>query len=130
MAGSYKDLRAWKQGVNLALEVYRTTQNLLKAELYGLISQMRRAAVSVASNIAERKGRSTDKEFAVFLFFCHARGSLLELETQIVIAHQLGYLQKADFEELDIQTAHLAKKINALLNVVRGEPERTERTER
>jgi len=79
---------------------------------------MRRAAVSVASNIAEGKGRSTDKEFALFLY--HARGSLLELETQIVIARELGYLQAVD--DLDAKTELLAKTINALLNVVRGDP--------
>lgn len=84
---------------------------------------MRRAVVSVASNIAEDKGWSTDKESAVFVY--HARGSLLELETQVAIAHELGYLQSADSDRLNALTEHLARTINAFLNVVRGEPTRT-----
>ncbi len=118
MAGSYKELRPWKQSVELAIKIYRVPQTLPRTELYGLSTQMRRAAVSVASNFAEGKGRSTDKEFALFLY--HARGSLLELETQIVIARELGYLQAVD--DLDAKTELLAKTINALLNVVRGDP--------
>ena len=84
MAGSYKDLRAWKQSMELALEIYRFTENFPKEERYGLTSQLRRAAVSVSSNIAEGKGRCTDKELLLFLH--HARGSLLEVETQLLIA--------------------------------------------
>jgi four helix bundle protein len=80
MTNSYKDLRVWKQSVDLALEIYRHTQNFPKNELYGLTSQLRRAAVSVPSNIAEGKGRSSDKELILFLH--HSRGSLLELETR------------------------------------------------
>ena len=81
MAGSYKELRAWKQAVDLALEVYRLTEGFPRSELYGLTTQIRRSAVSVPSNIAEGKGRFSDREFALFLR--HARGSLLELETQL-----------------------------------------------
>lgn len=79
MSGSYKDLRAWRQAVDLALQlhVYHCTRMFPKDELYGLTSQMRMAAVSVASNIAEGKGRSSDKELIAFLHY--ARGSLLEL---------------------------------------------------
>ena len=97
MAGSYKEL-----------------------ELYGLSTQMRRAAVSVASNIAEGKGRSTDKEFAS-LPLPRSR-LLIELETQIVIARELGYLPVVEADRLDVKTELLAKAIHALLNVVRGEP--------
>ena len=83
MADAYRDLIAWRKATALALEIYRATQNFPKDELYGLTSQMRRAAVSVASNIAEGKGRNSRKEFAQFLY--RARGSLLELETQLFI---------------------------------------------
>jgi len=76
--------------MDLAVCVYRHTESFPKHEIYGLSQQMRRAAVSVASNIAEGKGRWTQREFRQFLF--HARGSLLELETQIEIAHRLEYL--------------------------------------
>jgi four helix bundle protein len=98
MANSYKDLRAWKQSVDLALEIYRHTQNFPKNELYGLTSQLRRAAVSVPSNIAEGKGRSSDKELILFLH--HSRGSLLELETQVFIARELAYIEESQAKHL------------------------------
>ncbi len=120
MAGSYTELRAWKLGVDLVVEVYRATQDFPKTELYGLTNQLRRAAVSVPSNIAEGKGRFTDREFALFLR--HARGSLLEVETQLFIAGKLGYLTSEKVQSLAIQTEQLAKTLNALLNVVKEKP--------
>ena len=126
MAGAYTELRAWKQAVDLVLEVYRTTQQFPKTELYGLTNQIRRSAVSVPSNVAEGKGRSSDREFALFL--SHARGSLLELETQLLIASKLGYTGKEQSESLGTRTEQLAKTLNALLNVVKekkGKPTRT-----
>lgn len=119
MAGSYKELRAWRQGVDLVIAVYRATQNFPKAELYGLTNQIRRAAVSVPSNIAEEKGRSSDREFALFLR--HARGSLLELKTQLLIASCLQYLSIEQGNSLANPTEQLAKTLNALLNVVKGD---------
>lgn len=91
MSGCYKDLKAWQKSVDLTLEVYRCTQRFPGTETYGLTSQMRRAAVSIASNIAEGKDKSSDGKCIVFL--SHARGSLHELETQTLIAQKLGYLQ-------------------------------------
>jgi four helix bundle protein len=88
MGASYRDLRVWQQAMELVVETYKQTRDFPKTEIYGLTSQMRRAAVSIPSNIAEGKGRSTDRDRAHF--FCHARGSLLELETQILIAQRLG----------------------------------------
>jgi four helix bundle protein len=120
MAGSYKELRAWKQAVDLALEVYRLTEGFPRSELYGLTTQIRRSAVSVPSNIAEGKGRFSDREFALFLR--HARGSLLELETQLFSAGKLGYLSIKVAESLARDTEQLAKALNALLNVVSGNP--------
>jgi len=114
MANSYKDLRVWKQSVDLALEIYRQTQNFPKNELYGLTRQLRRAAVSVPSNIAEGKGRSSDKELILFLH--PSRGSLLELETQLFIARQLGYIEEPQAEHLLNQVENLAKALNALIN--------------
>lgn len=102
---SFRDLRVWQQAMELALTIYRITANFPKYELYGLAQQMRRAAVSVASNIAEGKGRYHDKEFRQFLF--HARGSLLELETQLAIASQLEYLT----EEQSTRTQQLATQV-------------------
>lgn len=127
MAGNYTELRAWKQAVDLVLDVYRTTQNFPKAELYGLSDQIRRSAVSVPSNIAEGKGRSSDREFALFL--SHARGSLLELETQLFIAARLGYVNQERSEFLAGRTEQLSKTLNALLTRVRGSRENPKQLE-
>jgi four helix bundle protein len=81
--GTYEDLKVWRLAMDLVLEIYRYTASFPKQEIYGLTSQMRRAAVSIPSNIAEGKGRYWRKELLQFLF--HARGSLLELRTQITI---------------------------------------------
>jgi four helix bundle protein len=112
--------------VDLVFEVYRATQQFAKTELYGPTNQIRRSAVSVPSKIAEGKGRSSDREFAQFL--SHARASLLELETQLLIASKLGYIGKVQSESLETRTEQLAKTLNAPLNVVKeekGKPTRT-----
>lgn len=88
MANTYKDLLVWQKAKALAVEIYRATERFPKNEIFGLTSQMRRAAVSVASNIAEGQGRGSKPDFVKFL--CVARGSLLELETQLEIALELG----------------------------------------
>jgi len=90
MGSSYRDLRVWQLAMEMVVGVYEQTRDFPKQEIYGLTSQMRRSAVSVPSNIAEGKGRSSDRDRAHF--FCHARGSLLELETQVLIAQRLEYL--------------------------------------
>jgi four helix bundle protein len=100
--------------MGLALSVYRATDTFPKHELYGLVQQMRRAAVSVASNIAEGKGRHTDKEFRQFLF--NARGSLLELETQLIIARELRYLQNETYTTVRSQTREVGRSMAGLLN--------------
>src|ERR1700693_5184311 len=86
---SYRELIVWRKSMALVKDVYLCTQDFPKSELYGLTSQLRRAAVSIPSNIAEGQGRFSKGEFKQFLG--HARGSLLELETQIFIARNLGY---------------------------------------
>jgi four helix bundle protein len=94
MGHSYRELIAWQKAKRLAIETYRATENFPKSETYGLRSQLRRCAVSVASNIAEGQGRKTRGEFAQFL--AHSRGSLLEFQTQIEIANELGYISDRD----------------------------------
>jgi four helix bundle protein len=86
---NHKDLDAWKESLGLVDSVYRATKGFPPGEIYGLVSQMRRAAVSVPSNIAEGAARASRKEFSQFLYM--ALGSLSELETQIIIARRLGY---------------------------------------
>jgi four helix bundle protein len=114
MADNYRDLIAWQKAKSLALDVYRCTRRFPKDEIYGLSSQMRRAAVSVPSNIAEGKGRYSQKEFVQFLY--HARGSLLELETQLSIARDLDYIDRPLFESLESETEELGRILNGLIN--------------
>src|SRR5271165_4431833 len=97
-SSSFQDLRIWQEAMALTEQVYRATNDFPKQEIYGLTSQMRRAAVSVPSNIAEGKGHRSDPEFVRFLF--HARGSLLELQTQLLIARRLKYLSEEKADEL------------------------------
>ena len=116
MATDYKELRVWKEAMILVREVYRVTRSFPKDELFGLTSQMRRAAVSVPSNIAEGRGRYSQREFAQFLY--RARGSLLELETQILISGDLGHTNETVCQQLGDRTRQLARTLNGLINRV------------
>jgi four helix bundle protein len=113
MSDSYRDLIAWQKAKSVALDVYRCTRRFPRDEVYGLSSQTRRAAVSVPSNIAEGKGRYSRKEFVQFLY--HARGSLLELQTQLSIARDLDYIDFAAFKSLESQTEELGRILNGLI---------------
>ncbi|MGB9074022.1 MAG: four helix bundle protein [Terriglobales bacterium] len=118
MADAYKDLIAWRKATHLALEIYRCTRTFPKDELYGLTSQMRRAAVSVASNIAEGKGRYSRKEFVQFLY--RARGSLLELQTQLFIAGELDYLESISARRIRDKADELGRILNGLTTSVQN----------
>jgi four helix bundle protein len=111
---SFQDLRIWQQAMDLTVEIYRVTGGFPKHETYGLVSQMRRAAVSVPSNIAEGKGHRSDPEFVRFLL--HARGSLLELQTQLLIARRLQYLSEEKADELCRSGDGIGRGLNALIN--------------
>jgi four helix bundle protein len=100
--------------MELAKAVYRATETFPKHELYGITNQMRRAAVSVPSNIAEGKGHRSNREFERFLL--HARGSLLELETQIILSGDLAFGQKEHTHDLLQRTTEVARSLNALIN--------------
>lgn len=96
---SFTDLNAWREGHKLVIIIYKVTKNFPKEEMFGLISQIRRAAVSITSNIAEGFGRQTYKEKTQFYY--QAQGSLIELKNQILIARDVSYLiNQNDFEEL------------------------------
>ena len=114
MQNTFRDLRVWQQAVDLAVAIYRITETFPRHELYGLSQQMRRAGVSVASNIAEGKGRRHDKEFRQFLF--HARGSLLELETQLTIAGRLEYLTAKQVGEVQQLATQVGRSLTGLVN--------------
>lgn len=93
-AKNYRDLIAWQKAMDLVDQVYRASKTFPDEEKFGLTQQMRRAAVSIPSNIAEGQGRESKKEFARFLSIAH--GSLRELETQILISERLQYLSQTD----------------------------------
>jgi four helix bundle protein len=110
---SYQDLIGWKKSMSLVTEVYRCTQSFPRSEMYGLTSQIRRAAVSIPSNIAEGQGRHSRGEFKQFLG--HAKGSVFELESQIIIACNLGYLDDACAQALLERITEVGRILNGLL---------------
>lgn len=109
----YKQLIAWQKAIALVAEIYSATRSFPRDEIYGLTSQLRRAAVSVPSNIAEGQGRATRGEFVQFLG--HARGSLFEVETQIVIATDLRYIAAERRELLSERIGELGRVLNGLI---------------
>jgi four helix bundle protein len=113
MGRSYKDLVAWQKAMELVTATYRASSNFPKDELFGLTSQLRRAAVSIPSNIAEGQGRLSEKEFRYFLG--QSRGSLMEVETQLQIAQNLGYLKDGDLPDLLHRCAEVGRILNGLI---------------
>jgi four helix bundle protein len=109
----YQQLIAWQKAIDLVSDVYSLTSAFPGDEIYGLTSQLRRAAVSIPSNIAEGQGRATKGEFIQFL--CHARGSLYEVETQIVISRKLGYITVEQQESLLHTLSELGRILNGLI---------------
>ena len=97
MGTHYKDLIVWRKSILLAKQIYLVTQTFPKSELYGMVSQMRRAVVSISSNIAEGQARDTFGEFAQFLAI--SQGSLAELETQMIVAKEIGYITQQQYDE-------------------------------
>ena len=111
MTKRHKRMDIWLLSMALVEEIYSHTQSFPDNEKFGLISQMRRSAVSIPSNIAEGAARNSDKEFSRFLTI--ARGSLMELDTQLTISHRLGYIVYSQVLEERIE--HIFAKINALI---------------
>jgi len=111
---SYKDLIAWQKGMELVVAVYDATEGLPTHEQFGLVSQLRRAAVSVPSNIAEGKAHHSNRDFVRFLR--HARGSVAEIETQVLIAQQRRYLPVATTNKLTQQLDELGRILSGLIN--------------
>jgi|SRR3989338_6903738 len=111
---SYKDLIVWQKSIDLVIEIYRLTERFPKEEMYGLTSQMRRAAVSIPSNIAEGKLRAYDKENKQF--FLIAFGSGGELETQIEISKKIYAKNNLDFGNADKLLSEIMKMLNKLIS--------------
>ncbi len=117
MVKCYKDLLVWQKSMDLVVSVYTLTRSFPPFEVYGLSSQMQRAAVSIPSNIAEGFERGTAGEFARFLSI--ASGSVAELETQIVIAKRLGHIQDVDQTPLSSLCDEIGKMLRSLHKTVK-----------
>jgi four helix bundle protein len=109
----YRRLDVWKEAMQLAVETYKVTQTFPKHELYGITAQMRRAAVSVPSNIAEGRGRGSKRDFCRFAM--QARGSLFELQTQLTISEALQYATTDDLARLTKQSETVIRLLNGLI---------------
>jgi four helix bundle protein len=106
---NFKELKFWQKAVELSVSIYKTTSSFPSEEKFGLITQLRRASVSIASNIAESASRDSDKEFLHFLSI--STGSAYEIETQLIIANKLNYLTETELNELLAQLTEIQKMI-------------------
>jgi four helix bundle protein len=110
---SHKDLKVWQESMTLVTQIYKVSEDFPKHEIYGLSSQIRRAAVSIPSNIAEGAGRKGENEFTRFLFI--ALGSLSEVETQLEISHRLGYIK-----DIEVINSSIYFIRNMLANLIKS----------
>ena len=113
MIKSHKDLIVWQKGVDLVLTVYQLTKGFPREEVYGLTSQVRRAAISIPSNIAEGRSRGTRKDFSQFLRIALGSGS--ELETQLLLAKRLSFITEIDYNKAVGQLEEVMKMLNAMI---------------
>ncbi len=113
MLKNYKELKVWQKAYQLCLEIYKITKGFPREERYGLISQIRRAAVSIPSNIAEGYGRKTTPEYIRSLYFAY--GSNCELETQISLSGDLSYIKAQEKEILQRNIGEVARMLKALI---------------
>jgi four helix bundle protein len=113
-AKNYRELIVWQDGIKLAKAVYKLTEKFPKHEVYALVDQIRRAVVSVPSNIAEGQARKAPGDFRRFLHI--ALGSLAEVDTQLILAQEFGYINQEDVDSLGEQIQGLRKKLYALIN--------------
>ena len=117
MIKSYKDLIVWQKSLDLVESIYRITEDFPPKENFGIISQMRRASVSIPSNIAEGYGRQSKGSYAQFLSI--ARGSLFEIETQIELCVRLKYIQEASSKKLQFETTEISKMLTSLISKIK-----------
>jgi four helix bundle protein len=115
---NHKDLEVWKEGIGLVTEIYKLTSLLPDSEKYGLASQMRRAAISIPSNIAEGAGRNSDKEFVQFLYI--SLGSIEELETQLIIGTNLEFFKTNNLESVFQKIVHIRKLLIGLIKYLKN----------
>lgn len=115
----FRQLKVWEKSHLLALAIYRATKEFPKEELYGLTSQIRRASMSIPTNIAEGCGRNTDAEFARFLQI--AMGSASETEYQLLLSHDLGFLDKLRYDQLNTDITEIKRMLASLLKTLRAD---------
>jgi four helix bundle protein len=120
MLRNYKELKVWQKSYQLCLEIYKITNRFPGEERYGLTSQMRRAAVSVPSNIAEGYGRKTTLEYIQSLYVAY--GSNCELETQILLSGDLGYMKVQEKEKLEQDIGEVERMLKALIKSLKEKP--------
>ncbi len=117
MAQDFRDLVVWQRAIELTVCIYQLTRSFPKDEVYGLVSQMRRASVSVASNIAEGRGRLGPAEFRQFLGLAH--GSTCEVRTQLVIAKRLGMGEPSALEQAEFLAEEISKMLTSFIQTIR-----------
>lgn len=115
---SYKDLLVWQKAVVLLKEIYQVSRTFPKEEIYGITSQLRRAALSVISNIAEGHARRSTKEYLRFISIAY--GSLAEAEAQLIVCFELGYITSEVKNELDKKISEIGKMMNGLIRALEG----------
>ncbi|MDE3235251.1 MAG: four helix bundle protein [Bacteroidota bacterium] len=113
---TYRDLLVWQKSMSLVSEIYRFSKAFPSSEIYGLVSQLRRSAISIPSNIAEGYGRRSTGDYKRFLQI--AVGSLFELQTQIEIAYRLEYVDESNFNFLSEKTSELDRMLHSLINKI------------
>jgi len=113
MLKNYKELSVWQKSYKLCLHIYKVTKHFPKDETYGLTSQIRRSAVSIPSNIAEGYGRKTTLEYVRFLYIAY--GSVCELETQMMISGDLGYVEKDRLQEIRDEIGDIERMLKAMI---------------
>jgi len=112
----FRDLDVWKKSIDLVERIYEVTQSFPKQEIYGLTSQIRRAAVSISSNISEGCGRRTSKDFVQFLY--NAFGSIKEVECQLIIASRLKYIDKNVFDDISNELNDIGKMLRGFIKYI------------
>ncbi|WP_426474914.1 four helix bundle protein [Chryseobacterium balustinum] len=110
---THKDLEVWQKAIAFVTDIYNQTSSFPKEEIYGLVSQLRRSAVSIPSNIAEGAARYSNKEYIQFLYV--ALGSLMELDTQLIIAKNINFISEESLIVLQLKMEEIGKMLNGLI---------------
>jgi four helix bundle protein len=124
MGTSFRELQVWRLSMSLTKDIYKITKRFPDDERFGLISQLRRAAVSIPSNIAEGQARYSQREFLRFL--SNAKGSLAEVETQLLLSTELGYVPEDELNKLTRKTAEVGRMLNGLYSAIQLRTENRE----